>query len=153
VFESLFQLRGERDRFSLPARATDERTDTEPAKPRRVPPLGAIESKIEIAFRPGGVHFGIDTAIIRLLINDEPFGASLDNRHIVIHLHRAHLDGNRRKIRGDDPHAFSQVVAAHKFWMLARDEKDLTEALTREMLRFGNHFILVERNAKDRIIA
>src|SRR5207247_9875704 len=113
-----------------PPRRTAAGTDPGPATPRRVPPLGAIESKIEIAFRPGGVHFGIDTAIIRLLINDEPFGASLDNRHIVIHLHRAHLDGNRRKIRGDGPHTLSQVVAAHKFSMLARDAKALTDAQT-----------------------
>src|SRR5947207_8208410 len=37
--------------------------------------------------------------------------------------------------------------------MLARDEKDLPKPLTREMLRLGDHFIHVERDTKDWIIA
>ena len=37
--------------------------------------------------------------------------------------------------------------------MLARDEKDLAKSLTSEMLRFGDHFIDVEGDAKNRIVA
>src|SRR4029077_7991864 len=37
--------------------------------------------------------------------------------------------------------------------MLACNEKDLTEPLTREMLRFGNHFVDSERDAKNWIVA
>src|SRR5437667_10548164 len=37
--------------------------------------------------------------------------------------------------------------------MLAGYEKDLAKSLTSEMLRFGDDFIDVERNAKDRIVA
>ena len=37
--------------------------------------------------------------------------------------------------------------------MLAGNEKNLPKSLTREMLRFGNHFIHVERDPKNWIIA
>jgi hypothetical protein len=37
--------------------------------------------------------------------------------------------------------------------MFASYEKDLPKSLMSEMLRFGDHFINVERNAKDWIIA
>ena len=42
---------------------------------------------------------------------------------------------------------------ARKFWVLACDKKNLTKSLTREMPSFGDHFVDVEGNAKNRIIA
>ena len=99
------------------------------------------------------MHLGVDTAIVGLLVNDETFGAGLDNRHVIFRFHRTHLDGDRRKIRSESAHAFSEIIAAHKFWMLARDEKHLPKSLTREMLCLGDHFIHVEGNAQDGIVA
>ena len=42
---------------------------------------------------------------------------------------------------------------AHKFRMLARNEKDLAKSLTSEMPRFGDDFIDVERDTENGIIA
>src|SRR5881394_608731 len=131
----------------------DKRTDAEPAKTRRITALDAIEPKIKIAFRAGGMHFRINPAIVGLLINDKPFGARFHDRHVILRFHRAHFDRDRRKIRSERPNAFGEIVAASKFWVLARDKKNLTKSLTREMLRFGDDFIDIKCDAKDRIIA
>jgi hypothetical protein len=44
-------------------------------------------------------------------------------------------------------------VVPRKFWVLARDEKNLPKSLASEMLRFGDHFVDIKRDAKDRIVA
>src|SRR5690242_6236495 len=106
----MFQVRGERYCFVLPARQTNQRADAEPSKSRRVSALGTIKAKIEIALGASRVHLGIDTAIVSLLVNDETFGAGLDNRHVIFRFHRTHLDGDRRKIRGESAHAFSEII-------------------------------------------
>src|SRR6267143_969004 len=149
----MFQVRCERDCFFLPTRQTNQRANAESSKTRRITALGAIQSKIEIAFRPGGVHFGIHATIVGLLINDKALRAGLDNLHIIHCLHWADLDRNRRKLGGKRADALSKIIAAHKFWMLARDQKDLAKSLTREMPRFRDNLINIERDAKDRIIA
>src|SRR4030095_15416420 len=104
-------------------------------------------------FRTGGMHFRINAPIVGFLINDEPFRASLDNRHVILRFHWAYFDRNRRKIWRERPHEFGEIIAAHKFGMLARDEKDLAKSLASEMLRFDDDFIHVERDAKDGIVA
>src|SRR5215469_13581737 len=147
----MFQMRCERDRFILPARQADQRADAEPAKTGRITTLRAIEPKIKVAFRSGGMHFRVSAAIVSFLINDEPFRAAFDNRHIILRLHWTYFDRNRRKIRSQRADAFGKIVAARKFWMFASDEKNLPKSLTSEMLRFCKDFIDVERDAKDRI--
>jgi hypothetical protein len=52
------------------------------------------------------MHFGIHTAIVRLLINNKPFRASLDDCHVILGVHRADFDRNRGKIRRERAHAF-----------------------------------------------
>src|SRR4029453_9332308 len=99
------------------------------------------------------MHFGIDAAIVGLLVNDESLRASFDNWHIILCFHRADLDGNRRKIWCESAHAFREIIAAYKFRMLAGDEKDLAKSLTSEMPCFRDNFIDIERDAKDRIVA
>jgi len=41
---------------------------------------------------------------------------------------------------------------ARKFWVLACNKKNLTKSLAREMPSFGDHFVDVEGDAKNRII-
>src|SRR5947207_9764993 len=74
-------------------------------------------------------------------------------RHRCFHVMRSHFERDRRKMRRERPNAFGEIVAASKFWVLARDKKNLTKSLTREMLRFGDDFIDIKCDAKDRIIA
>src|SRR6266478_8175093 len=117
----MFQMRCERDGFLLPARQADARANAESAETGCIAALGAIESKIKIAFRAGCMHLRVHAAIIGFLIDDEALRASLDNRHIILRLHWSDLDRNRRKIWRERAHAFSEIVTAHKFWMLAGD--------------------------------
>ena len=98
------------------------------------------------------MHFSIDAAIISFLIDDEPIRAGFDNRDIIVDFHRANLDGNRRKIWRERANAIGKIIAIHKFWVLASDEKDLPESLACEMLSFRDDFIDIERDAKDRIV-
>ena len=95
MLEQIFQMRRQRDGFVLPATQTKKRADAKAAKPGRVTALCAVEAKIEIAFRSGRVQFGIAAAIVSFLINDQPVRASVDNRNIIPHFHRADLDCDR----------------------------------------------------------
>ena len=99
------------------------------------------------------MHFGVNAAIVRLLINDKPFCARLDNREIILSFHRTYLNGNRRKIGSKRANAFGKIIAARKLWMLAGDKKNLTKSLAGEMLCFGHYFVDMKRDAEDRIIA
>src|SRR5205809_2310196 len=98
------------------------------------------------------MHLGIHAAIVGLLINDEAFGASLDNRHVILGIHRANLNGDRRKIGRERAHAVGEITAAHKLGMLARNKKDLAKSLPREMLRFGHDLIDGKCHAQNWII-
>src|SRR5262245_30795200 len=99
------------------------------------------------------MHFGIDSAIVGLLIHNESFRASLHNWHVIFHIHRAHLDRDGRKIRRERAYAFSQITVAYKFWMFAGHQENLSKPLAREMPPFGDHFVHIKRNAKDWIVA
>src|SRR5205823_3266827 len=114
--------------------------------------FGTVKSIIKIAFRPSRMHLGIHTAIVSLLVNDEAFGASLDNRHVILGIHRADLNGDRRKIGRKRAHALGEITATHKLRMLARNKKDLAKSLPREMLCFGHDLIDGKCDAQDRII-
>src|SRR5262249_16173452 len=98
------------------------------------------------------MHFRVNAAIVGLLVNDESFRACLDNRHIIFRLDWAYFDGNRRKIGSQSAHAFGKILVPRKFWVLARDEKNLPKSLASEMLRFGDHFVDIKRDAKDWIV-
>ena len=90
--EQILEVRCKRDRFVLPPRQADERADAQAAKTSRIPALGTIEPKIKIALWPGSMHLSIDTAVVGLLINDEPFRPGLDNPHIILRLHWTHFN-------------------------------------------------------------
>src|SRR5882724_4759827 len=94
AFEQIFQMRRKGDRFILPGRQTNERSDAKPAKTSRVTALDAIEPKVKIALRSGSMHLRINAATVGLLVNDESFRSCLDNRHIIFCLHRAYFDGD-----------------------------------------------------------
>jgi hypothetical protein len=88
----MFQVRCERDRFVLPTRQTDQCADAKPTKTGSVTALGATQPKIEIPFRAGRMHFGIDTPIVSFLIDHESLRARFDDRHIILGFHRPNLD-------------------------------------------------------------
>src|SRR5262245_16547390 len=98
------------------------------------------------------MHLSIYRTVIRLLINDEAFGASLDNWRVILGIHWTELNGNRRKIRSESAHALNEIIAVHKLRMLTGDEKDLAKSLLREIPRFGHNFIYAECDAQNRII-
>jgi hypothetical protein len=98
------------------------------------------------------LNLGIHTAIVCLLINNQAFGTSFDNWRVVLGIHRADLNGDRRKIGRERAHALGEITAAHKLRMLAGNKKDLAKSLPREMLRFGHNFIDGKRDTQDWII-
>src|SRR2546423_13841894 len=92
VFQQIFRMRRERDRFFLPATETKKRADPEPAKSRIVTALCAIEPPVEIAFRSGGVEFSVGLAVVGFLVNDEAFRAGFDDGNIVRGFHWPDFD-------------------------------------------------------------
>src|SRR5438067_9356476 len=122
MLEQIFQMRRQRDGFVLPATQTKKRADAKAAKSGCVTALYAVEAKIEIALRPGGMQFGIDATVISFLINDQPIRASVDNRNIILHFHRADVDCDRGKIQSESLHEYREIIAADDLSVLAGDE-------------------------------
>src|SRR5437870_241682 len=54
-----------------PNAPSKERAECEPAKTSGVTAFDAIKPEIEIAFRPGRVHFAVNFAVVSFLINDQ----------------------------------------------------------------------------------
>src|SRR5205823_13232058 len=126
--------------------------DSWPTKTGGVAAFGAVKSIIKIACQPSRMQLGIHAAIVGLLINDEAFCTSFDNVYVILGIHRADLDGDRRKIGRERAHAVGEITAAHKLGMLARNKEDLAKSLPREMLRFGHDLIDGKCHAQDWII-
>src|SRR5439155_16858499 len=123
------------------------------AKSCAVTALRAIQSKIKVALRSGSMHFRINRAIVSFLINHQSLRASTDNWLIIPRFHRTDLDRNRSKTFLKSANTFGEIVATDESRVFTRDEKDLTKTLPTKMTRFGDHFINIQRDAKNRVIA
>src|SRR5205807_7993218 len=82
MFQQILRVRGQGERFLLPPAKPEERADSKPAKSRGVTALRAIEPPVEIAFRPGRMQVRVSLAIVRSLVNHEPFRAGFHDRKI-----------------------------------------------------------------------
>src|SRR5438067_13595963 len=80
MFQQILRVRGQRERFLLPPAKPEECADSKPAKSRGVTALRAIEPPVEIAFRPRAVQVRIRLAIVRFLVNHEPFRPGFHDR-------------------------------------------------------------------------
>src|SRR5881392_1220984 len=92
VFQQIFRMGRERDRFFLPATETKKRADPEPAKTSVVTALRAIEPPVEIAFRSGRVQFSVRLAVVGFLVNDEALRAGFDDGNIARGFHWPDFD-------------------------------------------------------------
>ena len=66
---------GQSDGFVLPTPQAEKRADSKPAKSGTVGAFRTIQPVIKIAFGARRVHFGVNCALVRLLVNNKTFGA------------------------------------------------------------------------------
>jgi hypothetical protein len=115
--------------------------------------LGAREPPVEILLRPGGVQLRVKIAIVRFLIDDEPFRASGDERGILGRFHRRDFEGHARDFRHERADTALEVTIGNELRMLARDEQDVAKTFRREVARFFHHGLDFEGDAQDGVVA
>ena len=148
----MLQMRREPQRLQAPVAQAKQRPYANATKTARITAFRARQPPVEVLLRPRRVHLLVHNAIIRLLIDHEPFRARLDHALILRCLHRSDLDANRRHEITNRPDAFLQVAIAHEFGMLPRHEQDVPKTLRQEMLRLRHDLIHRERHAQDRVV-
>jgi len=141
VAQQVISMRGDAERFETPIAEAVKGADAETSETGVVRAFGSFETPIEIALWSCGVHIGVDRAIVGFLIDDEPFGASLDDRAIFVGLHGPNFEGDARDFVVETTHAIGHVVGGDEFRMFARNEKDIAEALSQKFAGFFKDFV------------
>ena len=153
VAKQVVGVSGDTDGFIPPIAEAVESTDAETAKAGCVGAFGSFETPIEIAFGSGGVHVGVNRAIVSFLVDDETFSAGCDDGTIFGSFHRPNFQRDAWDLAMESAYAIGHVVGGDKFRMFARDQEDIAEALGEQFAALVKDFIDGERDAQDRIIA
>lgn len=129
VAKEVIGMGGNRERFVSPITEAVEGADAETTEAGIVSAFGSFETPIEIAFGSGGVHLGINGAIISFLIDDETIRAGFDDRAILVRLHRADFEGDAGHFVVESADAIGHVIGRDEFGMFAGNEEDIAKAL------------------------
>ena len=141
------------DGFHPPVRETVERANPQPAKSGGVGAFRRFESPVEIAFRSGCVHVGVNHPVVSLLINDQSVGSGGGERTVFVGLHRPDLKGDTWDELVQDANTFRHVSIGHELWMLAGDEENIAEPLVGEGAGFADDFLDTQRDAENGVVA
>ena len=117
----VLEVGGEAEGLEPPVAKAEEGADADAAEAALVTALRAGKAPLEVFFGPGGVHFGIEGAVIGLVINDEAFSAGFDHALVVRGLHGADFDADGGDEVPDGADALFEVAVADEFWVLAGD--------------------------------
>jgi hypothetical protein len=151
--EEILGVGGEADGFMPPLGHAIKSADAEAPESRGVSALRGFETPIKIAFGPGGVHVLIDGAIVGFLINDEAFGAGLNQGTVAIGIHGADFERDARNFvlqRGD---AIAEVIGGDEFRMFTSDEQEIAKALFLESAGFAQDFFDRKGDAQNGVVA
>src|SRR5262249_39269060 len=77
-FLQVIEVRRERDCVGSPGREPEKRTNSNPPKAGRIGAFRASEPPIKITLWPGGVHIGINSAIVSFLVHHQTLRAGRD---------------------------------------------------------------------------
>ena len=94
MFVKILEVGCQGESFSFPVGQAKEGTDADSAESSRVGAFRAFESPVEVFLRSCGVELGVGFAVIRFLIDDESFGAVVDEFSVLIVFQWAYLDGD-----------------------------------------------------------
>ena len=119
--QKVLRVGSETDRFAPPIAQAVKRPDSQPPKAGLMCALRGFEPPVEISFWTGGVHVGVDLAVVGFLIDDQPLGAGLDERSVLPGFHRADLKRDGRDGLAQRRDAVSHVAAGNKFRMFPGD--------------------------------
>jgi hypothetical protein len=140
------------ERFESPIAEAVESANAETTKAGDVGTFGSFEMPIEIALRPGSVHVGINSTVVRFLIDDEAFRASFDDWTIFVGFHRADFEGDAGDFVVESADAIGHVVGRNKFGMFAGDEENVAEAVGEEFAGFFEDFIDGKSDSQNWVI-
>ncbi len=141
------------ERFVSPIAEAVESANAETTEAGIIGALGSFETPIEIALRPGSVHFRVNSAVVSFLINNEPFRTGFDKGTILGGFHGTDLEGNAGDFVVESADAIGHVVGGDEFWMFPGDEENITEALSKKFTGFFEDFIDGESHTQNWVIA
>jgi hypothetical protein len=147
VAKEIIGMCGDAEGFETPIAEAIESADAESAEAGVVGAFRSFETPIEIALGTGGVHVGIDRAVVSFLIDDEAFRPGIYNWAIFVGLHRANFERDARDFVAENADAIGHVIVGDEFGMLPRDEENVAETLCEKFARFFDDFIDGQRDA------
>src|SRR5688572_12923796 len=137
----MLTMQREADRFGPPIRQSIERSDAQPAESRSVRALCSVQPPIEIALRSCRVDLFIYRAVVRLLVNHQPFGTRFNQRTVLARLHWPNFQRDGWKFLVQHSDAIAQVIARNKFRMFPSHEQNVPKPLPRQLSRFAADLI------------
>ena len=120
---------GDAQGLQPPVGQTIERADAQPAEAGSVGALGGFQAPVKITLRTGGMHFGVDGAVVGFLINDQPVRTCGHERPVIFGLHGADFQRDARPIGVQGGDAVAQVIIGNKLGMFAGHEQQIAEPL------------------------
>ena len=153
VFVEVLEVGGEAEGFEAPVAETEEGADADAAEAAEVAAFGTGEAPVEVFFGAGGVHDGVDVAVIGFLIDNEAFGAGFDHALVFGGFHGADFDADGGDEGADGADAGFEVAIAHEAGVFASDKEDIAEALGDEVAGFGDDLVDGEGGAEDGVVA
>ncbi len=153
VFVEVLQVSGEAKGFEAPVTEAEESADADATEAAEVAAFGAGEAPVEVFLGAGGVHDGIDIAVIGFLVDHEAFGTGFDHALIFGGFHGADFDADGGDEGADGANAGFEVAVADEAGVFAGDEEDVAEALGDEVAGFGDDLVDGECGAEDGVVA
>ena len=153
VFVEVFEVGGKGEGLMAPVGEAEEGSDADAAEPTGVGAFGAVEPPMEFSFRAGGMEALVSFLVVGFLVNDEAFGAVVDEVLVLVVFHGADFDAEGGDEGGESVEAFLEVAFGDEFGVFAGDEEEVAEAFGVEVSGFGDDLINGEGGAEDGVVA
>ena len=153
VFVEVLEVSGEAEGFEAPVAEAEESADADAAEAAEVAAFRTGEAPVEVLFGAGGVHDGVDVAVIGFLIDHEAFRTGFDHTLVFGGFHGADFDADGGDEGADGANAGFEVAVAHEAGVFASDKEDVAEALGDEVAGFGDDLVDGEGGAEDGVVA
>ena len=122
VFVEVLEVGSEAEGFEAPVAETEESADADATEAAEVAAFGTSEAPVEVFFGAGGVHDGVDIAVIGFLIDHEAFGTGFDHALVFGGFHGADFDADGGDEGADGADASFEVAVADEAGVFACDE-------------------------------
>ncbi len=143
---------GDAEGLEAPVGESVEGADAEAAESGGVGAFGGFEAPVEVPLGAGGMHFGVDVAVVGFLVDDEAIGAGLGQGAVGFGFERADFEGDGGDGVVDSADGLGEVIAGDEAGVFTGDEEDIAEALALEGVGFAEDLLEGKGDPEDGVI-